>query len=197
MLFLLSLLAGALHVMAPDHWVPASILSWQRRWNGVAVVAFTALVMVIHLAMGIGLYFVFDEWFRALQPAQLFPVAMIFVFGMMILRGFRFSQIHEVQRLGPHSWWGVFSVVSLLGPCESIIPVLIKSSSLGVGYLLPIFAFFCGTVLAGSALVLSGQWVWNRPFWLTRTFDWVNQRVALLPVAASVVLGLRFLLRLT
>ena len=197
LLIFLSAFAGGVHVLSPDHWVPASILSWQRRWGAPQTAAFVAMAMAIHVGLGVVLYFALAQWFCLVQPEVLFPVSLIFVFGLMFLRGFRFSQIQNVQRLGPHGIGGVVSVVSLLGPCESIIPVLIKASSMGMGYLLPLAAFLLGTVLAASGLALSGQMVWNRPYLLARTFSWFDTRIALLPVAAGVALSLRFLLRLS
>lgn len=196
LLFMLSALAGGIHVMAPDHWVPVSILSWQRRWSPLRAGLFAAVLLTIHVLMGAGIYFIFDDQLRALNPAQLFPYSLAFVVGLMLLRVLRFSRIREVQRIGNHAWWGWFAVISLLGPCESIIPIFLKSASLGVGYLFPLVAFWLGTVCAGVALTLSGRFVWNRPLWLIRVFDWANQRVAILPIAAGVALGLKYLLRL-
>jgi hypothetical protein len=196
MLFLLSALAGALHVLAPDHWVPASILSWRRCWSPVRAGLFAAFALTLHVLMGVGVYFLFDEQLKTLDPDRLFPYALALVVGVMLLRGLRFSRIREVQRVGTHSLWGLMAVLSFLGPCESIIPIFLKSSSLGAGYLLPLLAFWIGTVSMGVALVLSGRFVWNRPLWLIRSFDWANQRIAVVPVAVGVALGLRYLLRL-
>jgi hypothetical protein len=196
LLVLLSAFAGAVHVMAPDHWVPASIHAWQRRWSIPRAIAFSVSVLTLHVLFGIGMYFALGDWLRALRPQQLFPFAIAVVLLMMAVRAIRYSRIQDVQRLGPHSHWGILAVVMLLGPCESILPVFIKASSLGVGYLLPLGAFLAGTVVTGSVLVVSGRLAWNRPFWITRFFDRFNQRVALLPVAAACVLGMRLLLRL-
>ncbi len=196
MLLGLAALAGAIHVAAPDHWVPASILSWQRRWGRARSALFAAIALTVHVLLGAGIYFAFDGPLRAFDPARLFPYSLAFVFVVMVLRGFRFSRIREVQRVGPHIGWAVLAVMSLLGPCESIIPVFLKSATLGVGYVLPLAAFLGGTVTAGVMLTLMGRLMWNRPHWLIRAFDWANQRVAVLPVAAAVALGLRFLLRL-
>ena len=193
---LLSALAGAIHVLAPDHWVPASILSWQRRWRAPATALFSTAALVMHVMLGAALYFLLEERLHRLSDTHLLSYALTFVVAVMLVRGLRFSRIHDVQKQGS-SWWGMLGVVSLLGPCESIIPIFVKSSSLGVGYLLPLLAFLAGTVGMGTVLVLGGKWLWNRPLWLPRAFGWVNQRLTVFPVAAGVVLGLRFLLRLS
>ena len=181
---------------APDHWVPASILSWQRRWRPAVSAAFAAAALALHVLLGAGLYFIFDEPLRALNPDRLFPYSLAFVVVVMLARGLRFSRIRDMQRVGPHSWWGAFAVLSLLGPCESIIPIFLKSASLGVGYLLPLLAFLAGTTVAGVGLILFGRFFWDRPLWLIRAFDRANQRAAILPIVVGVALGLRFILRL-
>jgi hypothetical protein len=196
MLVALSALAGAIHVAAPDHWVPASILSWQRRWSLWATILFSTLTLTIHLLLGVGLYFILRRAISEIDSSQWFSYSLAFVGVMMGLRALRFSSIRDVQRLGPRSRWGLFAVPWLLGPCESMVPILIKSSSLGLGYWLPFGACLAGTLFTGTVLILSGQFAWNRPFWLTRGLDWVNQRMAVLPIAAGMGLGLRYLLRL-
>lgn len=192
----LSAFAGALHVLAPDHWVPLSILGWQRRWSPRRAALFTAGALTLHVLLGAAIYFVFDGRLRALNPARIFPYSLALVAGVMCLRGLRFSRIRDVQRMGTHAWWGWVAVLSLLGPCESLLPIFLKSASLGVGYLVPLAAFWLGTVSAGVALGLTGRFLWDRPLWLISAFDRANQRLAVLPVAAGVVLGLRYLLRL-
>jgi hypothetical protein len=195
-LVFLSALAGAIHVTAPDHWVPTSVLGWQRRWSPARAALFTAFVLTFHVLMGAGIYFAFDEPFRALDPARLFPYSLLMVVAVMLLRGFRFWRIRDVQRVGPNLWWGLVAVMSLLGPCESIIPIFLKSASLGIGYVVPLLAFLAGTISMGVVLTLTGHFMWNRPHWLIRAFDWANQRLAILPITAGVALGLRYLLRL-
>ena len=196
-LVLLSALAGAVHVMSPDHWVPASLFTWQRRWPLRRTLLFVLYALGLHLGLGLAVYFAFDEWLLSLDPHRMIVLSMGMVFGVMILRSVRFSGIQKVQQLGPHRWWGLVAVVSLLGPCESLIPVLMKSRMLGYGYFVPFLAFSVGTLTAGAGLIASGRIVWNRPFGLPRLLSWVDRRVAVLPIAAGLILGLRFLLRLS
>ena len=196
-LVLLSALAGAVHVMSPDHWVPASLFSWQRRWPLSRTLLFVLGALGLHLALGLAVYFALDEWLLSLDSHRMILLSMSMVFGVMVLRAVRFSSIQKVQQLGPHRWWGLLAVLSLLGPCESLIPVLMKSRVLGYGYFVPFLAFSVGTLGTGAGLIASGRMVWNRPFGLTRLLGWVDRRVAVLPVAAGLILGLRFLLRLS
>ncbi len=153
-------------------------------------------VLGVHVVLGAGAYFLFDNSLRAVEPERLFNYSLGFVALLMALRAWRFSVIRDIQRVGPHLGWATVLVLSLLGPCESIIPIFLKSASLGVGYLTPLAAFLAGTLLAGIPLTLAGPVVWNRPLWLIRAFDRGSQRLAVLPIAVGVMLGLRFLLRI-
>jgi hypothetical protein len=195
-LLMLSALAGAIHVLAPDHWVPTSILSWQRRWRPSRAALFAAVALSWHVLLGAGIYFALDGELRRLGPGRVFPYSLGLVVAVMCLRGLRFTRLRDVQRMNVHAGWAYFAVLTFLGPCESIMPVFLKSASLGRGYLLPLAAFWLGTVASGVGLVLVGRLIWNRPHWLIGAFDRLNRRVAVLPVAAGVALGLRYLLRL-
>lgn len=154
------------------------------------------LALTVHVLLGALIYFLLDDTLRALDPEWLFPYSLAFVLAVMLLRGVRFWRIRDVQRAGPNAWWGWLTAMSLLGPCESIIPIFLKSASLGVGYFIPLVAFLAGTVTVGMGLTLFGRFVWDRPMWLIRAFDRANQRLAVLPIAVGVALGLRYLLKI-
>lgn len=196
MFTLLCALAGALHVLAPDHWVPASILSWQKGWKASRVALFSILVFVSHLLLGFLIFFLARPLMEGISSSTLLAFSLTLVALVAIARGMRFSRIREVLRGGQGGIWGVFTVFSLLGPCESIIPVFIKAGHLGTGYLLPFSAFFAGTLVAGIALIFSGRMIWNRPQLLPRALNWSRLRVAVIPVVTGVVVGLTYILKL-
>ena len=193
----LSVMAGSVHVMSPDHWVPASILTWQRRWSGLQASLFVIALLSLHLILGFLVYLGLDSWLAEMDSHRVSHYLTALVFIVMVMRAVRFSSIQKVQQLGNKKWWGVLAVFSLLGPCESLIPILMKSKSLGMGYLLPSLAFAGGTILTGGLLVSFGRIFWNRPVRLTQFFMWVDRRVAVLPITAGLILGIRFLLRLS
>ncbi|MCM2277949.1 MAG: hypothetical protein NDJ89_07710 [Oligoflexia bacterium] len=192
---LLCALAGAFHVIAPDHWVPASLLSWQRGWRSGRAAAFAALAFAAHVALGFLIFLLLGRGIWDLASTNLLSFALVLVAGVAVIRAFRFRRIREVLSSGNNGVWGFFMVFSLLGPCESLIPILIKARSLGAGYVLPLLAFFAGTALSGLLLVFSGRFFWNRPHWLPRGVHAANQRLATVPVVTVVVLGLAFLVR--
>jgi hypothetical protein len=192
----LSVLSGAVHMLAPDHWLPASVVAWQRGWGYRRTVGFAALAHLSHVLLGVLIFFAFDPILLGLDPSRLFRFTLGLVLVVMAIRLVRFSRVREVLRAGPSSAWGIVAVFSLLGPCESVIPILIKSHQLGTGYLLPVAAFVLGSWIAGSSLVLAGRVLWDRPFWLPRSVNWAWRVPAILPVAASLGLGLRAILRI-
>lgn len=189
-------LAGAFHAIAPDHWVPGSILSWQRAWSVRRVLAFCGFSYALHVALGALLYFVSFGVLEHLSPPQVFGFSVFLVAVVALLRGLRFSRLREVLRNGKNGVWGFFSALSLLGPSESLVPVLVKAHHLGAGYLTPVLAYFAGTFLAGAFLVLWGRKAWNRPLWLIRGMEWAQKRVAVVPVVAGLGIGLTFLIRI-
>jgi hypothetical protein len=194
-MIVLAALAGAVHVLAPDHWLPASVVAWQRGWSLSRSAAFAALTFLVHLVLGVVIYFSFDSILAEQEASRLFAFGMILVFSVMIVRMLRFSRLREVVRAGPNSSWGLFAVISLLGPCESVIPILIKARQLGIGYLIPSVSFLAGTMVVGMACVVAGRLLWNRPLWLPRGISWARSRSAILPAVAGLALGLTAILR--
>lgn len=193
-LILLSALAGAVHVLAPDHWLPASVHAWQRGWSMRRTILLSVGAYLAHLALGILLYFLFAPWLVRIHPQSLFVFSLLFVFLIMTVRYLRFSKIREVFR-GARSSWALLSVLLLLGPCECIIPVLAKAGRMGVGYPVAVAAFSLGTIVSGTALVVAGRLLWNKPLWLPRGFSLGERRVALVPLMAAGVMGLSFMIR--
>lgn len=196
-MMLLAALAGAVHVMAPDHWMPTSILSWQRGWTWPRTVAFATGSFLLHILMGVAIFYGFHPFLMMLDSHFLLGFGLFLVVSVMFLRLVRFSRIQEVLRSGSQSIWGSFATLSLLGPCESIIPILIKSGQLGMGYATPLLAFALGTVVAGCAAVLSGHLMWNRPLGLPLGLAWAQRSSAVLPVIAGLTAGLGVLLRMS
>ena len=191
----LCFLAGGLHVVAPDHWVPASILSWQKGWRTGRLAAFSAVTFGGHIFLGFLIFSVFENLLGNIPSSDLLIFSFVLVALVALLRAMRFSRIREVIRGGAGSIWGAFTVFSLLGPAESMIPILLKAKYIGVGYLLPLAAFYLGTLVVGLGLIVSGRMVWDRPNLLPRGLYLAQKRVTVLPVLAVMAIGLTFLLK--
>lgn len=187
------MLGGALHVLAPDHWVPVSLLSWQRGWRMSRLAAFSFLVFVPHIFLGFFIYWLILDRIARVPASAFFLFSVVFIVSVALVRRFRFKRIHEVLRTGPQGFSALITAFSLLGPSESLIPFLLKARSLGMGYIIPSVAFLLGTLLSGIVLIVSGKIVWNRPYWFPRTIKWTDQGMWVVPVMAGVILSLVFL----
>ena len=142
--------------------------------------------------VGIGL-------FRGLlvQTQDLLLFSLILIVVLTLVRAMRFSRIMKIQKTAANrGFWALLSVLSLLGPAESVIPIFIKADQLGIGYLLPLLAFFAGTFIAGALAVAFGRSAWNRPFWLPRGLEIAHKKMAAFPVIVLVAIGISFLSRI-
>jgi hypothetical protein len=154
------------------------------------------VALIPHLLLGAGLYFLLAPWLVTLSSEALVKVALVVILGGMAVRAFRFGRIGEVLRAGPQSRWGILAVLSLLGPAESLIPILAKASHLGGGYVLTLGAFALGSLCMGSVLVVVGRVLWDQPQWLPRGLSWGRRGTTLLPVIFGLAVGLDALLKI-
>jgi hypothetical protein len=192
-ILVLSAFAGALHIVAPDHWVPVSVLSWQRRWTKSRTIVISLLLLALHVLAGAGIYLLLHRFCLAVPSVSRWSVDRIFVMSLVLvafcaaIRGSRFNRIGEVFRAGPHGAWGTLAVLSLLGPCEWMLPILIKAAQIGMGFFLPFAFFLGGTLLTGAVCVSLGQRIWNRPMLFSRSMEWIRRAKPIFPVASFVV----------
>ncbi len=192
----LSLLAGALHALAPDRWMPTSLLAWKMKWNFGKTAGFTALAFGFHVLLGVGVCFALGEIFFHLQPRDFFSFSIVLVLLTALVRVLRFSRLREVMGARPNSPWSVFAVLSLLGPAETVIPVLLKARESGLGFLMPALTFYAGVLGTGLFLVVSGSRIWDRPFRLRFWTAWAQSKRVILPAAGVVVVNLLLLLQI-
>lgn len=193
-ILLLAGLVGAAHVLAPDHWFPTSVLGWQRRWSVSRSLLFALAIYALHAAMGLAIYFAFNHFLDQLDSGRLLAFSVILVGSVSLVRVIRFPRIREVLGSGYTGPWGLFVAISLLGPAESLIPILIKSGHSGVGYLGPSLAFLAGTVAMGTASMFLGRMVWDKPMGLPVGINWMFRGGTVVPVLAGVAVGLFVLL---
>lgn len=194
-LLLLAFAAGLVHVVAPDHWVPASILTWRRGWGRGMAIAFSCAVSLVHVALGALLFWAGSSFFERVPPGQFFGFSVLLIAGVAVIRGLRFSRVREVVRTGGEGSWGILAVISLMGPAESLIPVLLKAHHRALPLQEPLAVYLLGTFVMSASLVVLGQRIWNRPQWLTRGMGLVRRRLASVPIAASVAVSVLILLR--
>src|SRR4051812_25214327 len=185
-LLALSAMACAVHVLAPDHWFPASTLAWRRGWRMGRTVLFLFAAYSLHLAAGYAIFSLLGDSVLAFIEGRL----MLFTIGLIsiaaFVRSYRFSQVEGVVRSRSNSRWRLWTVLALLGPCESVVPILIKARQMGMEPAGVGLWFLAGTLVAGIGLVLGSQRVWDQPELLARWVSVMRGRVAPIPVAGVV-----------
>ncbi len=192
----LSFAAGAVHMIAPDHWIPGSILAWRREWSSKETLSFSLVTFLMHLTFGVALYFALEKALGLTEwgASQLTLFAASLILGGSALRALRFQRVRAVLGALPSQGmgqvWALWSTLALLGPAESLVPVLAKTQQLGVPSVWVIAAFTAGSVLSGLALVFFGKVAWDRPFWLPRVLDLAQKDAVALSFAVGMILGL-------
>ena len=177
---------GALHALAPDHWLPIAAVSRARSWSlartgrvaalcGVGHVTVSALLALVALYTGTGVVAAFG--------AQIASVAAVLMIGFGIayaLWGARhvivrklhghdhahYDHVHDPSRT---STWALFAIYSA-DACVAVIPIVFASATLPLTATLAIVLVYelsaVSTMVtlavasrAGAGAVLRGRWI--------------------------------------
>ncbi len=148
---------GALHTLAPDHWMPFAALARARGWTparalrttvlcGLGHVTVSAVLGIAALSIGLGLAELIGGRLASLAPALL----MLFGAAYMLwgLRPHRHR--HEQQGVTEGALFVLFSS----DPCVALIPLILASAGGGWPLILAvILAYEAGTIASMSILV--------------------------------------------
>jgi hypothetical protein len=130
---------GALHALAPDHWLPIAAVSRARGWSlartarvtflcGFGHVTVSALLGLIALAAGARVVTAFGE-----QIASVAGVLMIGFGVAYALWGLRrlahHAHAHAADMPSRRSTWALFAIYSA-DACVALIPILFAAASL-------------------------------------------------------------------
>ncbi|MGZ6142044.1 MAG: hypothetical protein ACXWLM_01840 [Myxococcales bacterium] len=154
---------GALHSVAPDHWVPFAALARARRWSawktaritlacGFGHVTVSAALGVLALALGMASLRVLGERLEAV--AGLLLMAFGLAYGIWGLRNAMHARLHVHSRVidaaQPHpngAPWGAHAhgedaskltawtlfLLFSADPCVAVMPILFAAAPLGAG----------------------------------------------------------------
>ena len=189
MLLILSFAVGAIHVLAPDHWIPTSVFAWQRRWNLFILAPFAAGALLLHTISGAAVYFLLRAQIERLDSTTLFAFTMGWLGLAATVRAIRFSSAQNAIYSNSQPLWGILSLLGLLGPAESLLPILFRASHLGGGFALPIACYLAGTWACGILLMAGGRFLWDRPLWFSRSAELAGRKLAAFPVATGLAVG--------
>jgi hypothetical protein len=158
---------GALHTLAPDHWVPFAAISRTQKWSAGRTARITILCGFGHVTVSallgvLGLLFGRAIFERA--GARMEAVAGILLVGFGLAYGIRgarraagtrvhghahphYDHVHDAARTTAWSLFVLFSV----DPCVAVIPLLFAAAPLGtaptVGIVLLYEAATLGTMI--------------------------------------------------
>jgi hypothetical protein len=148
-LTLAAVTVGALHTLAPDHWVPFAVLARARGWSagrtarvtfacGFGHVTVSALLGLLGLAFGLTLVKTFGQRMEAVAGLLLVGFGLAYgVWGLRRAAGRKlhghvhghYDHVHDASRTTARSLFLLFSA----DPCVAVIPLLFAAAPLGAG----------------------------------------------------------------
>ena len=183
-------IAGAIQMVAPDRWMPASVLAWQKGWRSSRVASFSLLALIVHLSLGFLIYGLIALLPIAIPSDSLGVFTLIFLGAVGTIRALRFSRFREVLFRSPDSRRAIYSILSLLGPSEMVVPVLMKAKLEGMPLFPMWVALLLGSWITGLVILGFTRVSWNRPMALPSAVQWCRSRTAALPMMAGALIGI-------
>jgi hypothetical protein len=135
---------GALHSIAPDHWVPFAALARARGWStwrtaritlacGLGHVTVSALLGVLALLLGLEALKIFGERLEAAAGLLLMGFGLAYAVWSLrkTMREKLHHHSHEVDSSA--TAWTLF-VLFCADPCVAVMPILFAAAPLGAGH---------------------------------------------------------------
>ncbi len=189
-LALAAVTVGALHTLAPDHWVPFATLARARGWSaartaritvacGFGHVTASAFLGLLGLAFGLTMVRAFGERMEALAGILLIGFGLGYgIWGLRRAAGrrlhghshTRYDHVHDNSRT---TAWTLFLLFSA-DPCVAVIPLLFAAAPLGAAKTTAVILLYeLATIGTMVALVLPARAGANvlRARWLNRWGD--------------------------
>lgn len=189
-LALAAVTVGALHTLAPDHWVPFATLARARGWSaarmaritvacGFGHVTASAFLGLLGLAFGLTMVRAFGERMEALAGILLIGFGLAYgIWGLRRAAGrrlhghshTRYDHVHDNSRT---TAWTLFLLFSA-DPCVAVIPLLFAAAPLGAAKTTAVILLYeLATIGTMVALVLPARAGANvlRARWLNRWGD--------------------------
>jgi hypothetical protein len=200
-LLLAAATVGSLHALAPDHWVPFSVMGRARNWSTGRTIRLTLICGLGHVtvsaAFGIAALLLGRQAVTALgSTLQANAALMLIGFGTAyMVWGLWRSFSEKLAHTHPHDHklteWSLF-LFFCADPCVALIPMIIAASTAGWGaiaavivvYEVAMFAMMISLVVSSFA----GAKAIRMP-WLDRYGDAVAGLVIVVLGAAVTILG--------
>lgn len=169
LLFLSAVTVGALHALAPDHWIPFVALARAQQWSkwktsysvllaGLGHVSSSVAIGLIGILLGVATDHV-SGWENIRGD-----VASLLLIGFGV--AYLLYGLKQIGRRHPHthgnattvSYWMLFIII-IFGPCEPLIPLLFASSAYGwMSVVITVGVFSIATIAMMQLQVHAALW---------------------------------------
>jgi len=155
---------GALHALAPDHWVPFAAIARAQRWTakrtalvtlvcGTGHVSVSALLGLAALLVGRALVEVYGQRLEAI--AGLLLIGFGLAYAVWGLRRRAHAHLHEAEH-GRRMTVGALFLLATLDPCVAVMPILLAAAPLGTAPALAIVLAYEAATLATMLFLVLG-----------------------------------------
>ncbi|MBW7887187.1 MAG: hypothetical protein H3C35_02365 [Bacteroidetes bacterium] len=174
---------GALHAVAPDHWVPFVALAKAQQWSrkktswlvflsGIGHLGSSIVITILGIAAGFGLPHVNDWEAHRGNFASLLLIGFGIAYMIWGMKQWSRKNIN-IEQTRSVTYWMLFIVV-IFGPCEPLIPVIFSAFSFGAHAVLFSIGVFSFATLAMMQLQVHAA-LWGvsflNPKWMVRSAD--------------------------
>ena len=200
-LLLAAATVGSLHALAPDHWVPFSVLGRARGWTARRTIRVTLLCGIGHVtvsaAFGIAALALGQQAVSALGSTLQSNAALLLIgFGIAyMVWGLWRSFSQKLAHPHPHdrklTEWSLFLFFSA-DPCVALIPMIIAASTRGWSAIVAVIVIYEIAMFAMMVALVTTSFAGVRAIrmsWLDRYGDAVAGAVIVFLGAAVTILG--------
>ena len=173
--------------------MPASVLAWQKGWPTSRIASFSLAALVFHLGLGAVIYALIAILPITIPANSLGIFTLVFLGAIGTVRALRFSRVREVLFRSPDSRRALYSILSLLGPSEMDVPVLLEAKVEGAPIYPILVAKLVGSWVTSLVILSFARASWNRPMALPSAVQWCRSRMATVPMMAGVLVGVALL----
>jgi len=169
LLFLSAVTVGALHALAPDHWIPFVALARAQHWSkwktsysvllaGLGHVSSSVAIGLIGILLGITTDHV-NGWENIRgDVASLLLIGFGVAYLLYGLKQIGQRHTHTPGKATTISYWMLFIII-IFGPCEPLIPLLFASSAYGwMSVVITVGIFSAATIAMMQLQVHAALW---------------------------------------
>ncbi|MBI2428820.1 MAG: hypothetical protein HYV29_08505 [Ignavibacteriales bacterium] len=187
LLLISSLTIGALHSLAPDHWIPFVALARAQQWDrwkttysvllaGLGHVSSSVVIGLVGIAVGMATEHVSGwETIRG-DVASLLLIGFGIAYMIYGLKQIGKHHTHSHTKARTVSYWTLFILI-IFGPCEPLIPLLFASSAFGWVNVVTVVAVFSAATLIMMQLQVHAA-VWGVSLFKFHIFEYASDAIA-------------------